>query len=49
MAFRFLGKKNVAGIILMPGTRHQIGHLNDCINLKEKIDKKKIIIKVKRG
>ena len=25
----------------MPGTRHQIGHLNDCINLKEKIDKKK--------
>lgn len=37
----FWGKKNVAGIIFMPGTRHQIGHLNDCINLKEKIDKKK--------
>lgn len=37
----FWGRKNVAGIILMPGTRHQIGHLNDCINLKEKIDKKK--------
>lgn len=37
----FWERKNVAGIILMPGTRHQIGHLNDCINLKEKIDKKK--------
>lgn len=37
----FWGRKNVAGIILMPGTRHQIGHINDCINLKEKIDKKK--------
>lgn len=37
----FWGRKNVAGIILMPGTRHQIGHLNDCINIKEKIDKKK--------
>jgi hypothetical protein len=31
----FWGKKNVAGIILMPITRHQIVHLNDCRRLKE--------------
>lgn len=37
----FWGKKNVAGIILMPGTRHQIGHINDCYNLKSSIDRKK--------
>ena len=32
----FWGKKNVAGILLMPITRHQTGHLNDCLKLKEK-------------
>jgi hypothetical protein len=32
----FWGKKNVAGILLMPITRHQMGHLNDCLKLKEK-------------
>ena len=37
----FWGRKNVAGIILMPGTRHQIGHINDCYNLKNTIDRKK--------
>ncbi len=31
----FWGKKNVAGIILMPITRHQIVHLNDCARLKD--------------
>lgn len=35
----FWGKKNVAGILLMPITRHQAGHLNDCIKLKKKLKK----------
>ncbi len=35
----FWGKKTVAGIFLMPITRHQIVHLNDCIKLKEKCKK----------
>ncbi len=35
----FWGKKNVAGILLMPITRHQMGHLNDCVKLKEKCAK----------
>lgn len=37
----FWGKKDVAGIILMPLTRHQILHLNDC-------DKWKKMIRTKR-
>ncbi len=32
----FWGNKNVAGILLMPITRHQMGHLNDCLKLKGK-------------
>jgi len=32
----FWGKKNVAGLLLMPITRHQIGHLNDSMKLKMK-------------
>ena len=32
----FWGKKNVAGILLMPITRHQIVHLNDALRIKEK-------------
>ena len=32
----FWGKKNVAGLIQMPLTRHQIVHLNDCIKIKKK-------------
>ncbi len=32
----FWGRKNVAGILLMPLTRHQAGHLNDCLKLKQK-------------
>jgi len=37
----FWGKKDVAGIILMPITRHQIVHLNNGYNLKQAIRKKK--------
>lgn len=33
----FWGKKDVAGLICMPITRHQIVHLNDCQKLKTKI------------
>lgn len=33
----FWGKKTVAGIILMPITRHQIVHLNDSLMLKDKL------------
>lgn len=32
----FWGKKTVAGILLMPITRHQIVHLNECMKIKEK-------------
>lgn len=35
----FWGRKTVAGIFLMPITRHQVGHLNDCSKLKEKCRK----------
>ncbi len=37
----FWGKKDVAGIILMPITRHQTLHLNDCYKWKEKIRTRK--------
>jgi len=33
----FWSKKNIAGIILMPITRHQIVHLNDSLKLKSKL------------
>lgn len=35
----FWGKKNVSGILLMPITRHQMGHLNDCLKLKGKCER----------
>ncbi|NLE03299.1 MAG: DinB family protein [Crenarchaeota archaeon] len=35
----FWSKKNVAGILMMPITRHQIAHLNDCKKLKAKCSK----------
>jgi hypothetical protein len=35
----FWGRKNVAGILFMPITRHQIGHLNDSMKLKKKLMK----------
>lgn len=37
----FWGKKDVAGILQMPITRHQVVHLNDSLKLKEKIKKLK--------
>lgn len=35
----FWSKKTIAGILLMPITRHQIVHINDCMRLKEKCKK----------
>ena len=35
----FWGKKTILGIIMMPVTRHQTIHLNDCFNIKEKNNK----------
>ena len=35
----FWGRKNVAGILLMPVTRHHIVHINESIKLKEKCRK----------
>lgn len=35
----FWGRKTVGGLFLMPITRHQIVHLNDCVRLKEKCQK----------
>lgn len=37
----FWGKKDVAGIILMPVTRHQIVHINDGFHLKQAIRRQK--------
>lgn len=37
----FWGKKNVAGLILMPVTRHQVVHLNDSLKLKKKCSSSK--------
>lgn len=35
----FWGKKTVAGILLLPLTRHGAGHLNDCLKLRKKCEK----------
>jgi hypothetical protein len=35
----FWGKKNIFGLIMMPITRHQIVHLNDCLIIKKKHNK----------
>jgi hypothetical protein len=35
----FWGKKNVLGLIMMPITRHQVVHLNDCFKIKQKYNK----------
>jgi len=34
-----MDKRDVAGILLLPLTRHQAGHLNDCLKLKKKCAK----------
>ena len=33
----FWGRKTVAGILLLPLTKHQAGHLNDCLKIRKKI------------
>jgi hypothetical protein len=35
----FWGKKNILGLIMMPITRHQVIHLNDCFKIKQKYNK----------
>ncbi|MEK4512013.1 DinB family protein [Paenibacillus sp. FSL K6-2524] len=35
----YWGKKNIAGLILMPATRHNFLHLNKSIRIKDKIQK----------
>jgi len=37
----FWGKKNILGLIMMPITRHQMVHLNDCFRIKERYNKEK--------
>jgi hypothetical protein len=32
----FWGKKDILGLIMMPITRHQTFHLDDCFKIKEK-------------
>ncbi|MCM3456253.1 DinB family protein [Heyndrickxia oleronia] len=36
----YWSKKTIAGLILMPATRHNYLHLNKCIRIKEKIQKR---------
>ena len=33
----FWGKKTVAGLLLLPITRHHVMHINDCLKIKKKI------------
>jgi hypothetical protein len=35
----FWGRKNMLGLITMPITKHQMVHLNDCFNIKERFNK----------
>jgi len=35
----FWGRKNVAGILLMPVTRHNLVHINESMNIKKKCSK----------
>ncbi|MBN1412256.1 MAG: DinB family protein [Spirochaetales bacterium] len=37
----FWGRKTIAGLLLMPITRHQVVHLNDALKLKGKVKKVK--------
>ncbi|WP_232426198.1 hypothetical protein [Cytobacillus praedii] len=38
----YWSKKTIAGLILMPATRHNFLHLNKCIRIKEKLNKHKL-------
>lgn len=42
----FWGKKDVAGLLLMPTTRHVMLHLNDCCKWKEAVRTKKKFFRV---
>ena len=35
----FWGKKNISGIILMPATRHNMVHINECLKAKKSLKK----------
>lgn len=35
----FWGRKDVAGLLQMPVTRHQIVHLNDCVRIRKRLGK----------
>ena len=35
----FWSRKNILGLIMMPITRHQVVHLNDCFKIKLKYNK----------
>ncbi|WP_231686813.1 DinB family protein [Bacillus sp. JCM 19034] len=37
----YWSKKDIAGLILMPATRHIFFHLNKCIRIKDKLNRKK--------
>jgi hypothetical protein len=34
----YWSRRNIAGLLLMPATRHNLVHLNECLRLKEKKD-----------
>lgn len=42
----FWGKKDVAGIILMPITRHQLVHINEGSHIKEAIRRKNVFYRI---
>lgn len=42
----FWGKKDVAGMILMPITRHQLVHINEGLHIKEAIRRKNVFYRI---
>ena len=42
----FWGRKDVAGIILMPITRHQIVHINESFSIKQNVRRKKTFYRI---
>lgn len=42
----FWGRKDVAGIILMPITRHQIVHINESFSIKQNVQRKKTFYRI---
>ncbi|MDQ0888088.1 hypothetical protein QFZ81_003176 [Paenibacillus sp. V4I9] len=41
----YWGKKSIAGLMLMPATRHIFLHLKKCIHIKERLDKRTNVTK----